>query len=132
MELHQHFSKISVIHNGLMSNHEKQRSVDRFQDDDKIKVFIGNIKSAGVGITLTAGNIVIFNSYDWVTGNNEQCEDRAYRIGQKNNVTVYYQLFEDTISIRIWGVLKKKKEIINTILGEDKVLIDEIIHSFDT
>jgi SWI/SNF-related matrix-associated actin-dependent regulator 1 of chromatin subfamily A len=132
MELHQHFAKISVIHNGLMSNTEKQRSVDRFQDDDKIKVFIGNIKSAGVGITLTAGNIVIFNSYDWVTGNNEQCEDRAYRIGQKNNVTVYYQLFEDTISIRIWGVLKKKKEIINIILGEDKVLIDEIINSFDT
>jgi SWI/SNF-related matrix-associated actin-dependent regulator 1 of chromatin subfamily A len=132
MELHEKFGKQSVIHYGGMNNIEKQSSVDRFQNDDNVKIFIGNIKSAGVGITLTASNIVIFNSYDWVTGNNEQCEDRAYRIGQKNNVTVYYQLFEDTISLRIWGVLKEKKEIINKILGEDKVLINEIIHSFDT
>jgi SNF2 family DNA or RNA helicase len=36
--------------------------------------------------------VVIFNSFDWVPGNNEQAEDRAFRIGQKNNVNVYYHL----------------------------------------
>jgi SNF2 family DNA or RNA helicase len=46
--------------------------------------------------------VVIFNSFDWVPGN-EQAEDRAFRIGQKNNVNVYYQLFDDTISTRIWN-----------------------------
>jgi SNF2 family DNA or RNA helicase len=101
-----------------MNNNEKQKSVDSFQDSSKTVAFIGNIISAGVGITLTEGNIVIFNSFDWVPGNNEQCEDRAFRIGQENNVTVYYQLFKDSISEKMWGVLQKKQEVIDTVLGE--------------
>ncbi len=124
-ELANKFGKISVVHNGPMTDKAKQVSIDKFQDDDKIKVFIGNIKSAGVGITLTAGDIVIFNSFDWVTGNNEQAEDRAYRIGQKNNVSVYYQLFEDTISVRMWNTLKNKQDVINTIMGQSNNQYDE-------
>jgi SWI/SNF-related matrix-associated actin-dependent regulator 1 of chromatin subfamily A len=114
-----HFGKAAVKHNGPMSSAKKQHSVDQFQNNDKIKVFVGNIKSAGVGITLTEATVVIFNSFDWVTGNNEQAEDRAYRIGQNNDVNVYYQLFEDTISVRMWETLKQKKQVINTILGVD-------------
>jgi SWI/SNF-related matrix-associated actin-dependent regulator 1 of chromatin subfamily A len=110
---------LAVRHNGSLSNAKKQHSVDQFQNNDKIKVFIGNIKSAGVGITLTQATVVIFNSFDWVTGNNEQAEDRSFRIGQKNDVNVYYQLFEDTISVRMWETLKQKKQVINTILGVD-------------
>jgi len=118
LELQEHFGKECVVHYGPLSQKEKQASVDNFMTNPKIKVFIGNIKSAGVGINLTASNIVIFNSFDWVTGNNEQAEDRCYRIGQNNNVTVYYQLFKDTISIRMWIMLQNKKEIISTILGD--------------
>jgi len=113
-----HFGKIAVKHNGPMSTSQKQKSVDQFQNNPKIKVFIGNIKSAGVAITLTEATVVVFNSFDWVTGNNEQAEDRAFRIGQKNDVNVYYQLFDDTISTRMWQTLKEKKDIIDTILGE--------------
>lgn len=128
-----HFGKLAVTHNGPMSTTEKQKSVDEFQTNDKVKVFIGNIKSAGVAITLTKATVVIFNSFDWVTGNNEQAEDRAYRLGQKNDVNIYYQLFEDTISIRMWETLKYKQNIINTILGVDnkqnetELLIDKIL-----
>lgn len=122
----EHFGKSAVRHNGPMTNAMKQKSVDAFQTNDKIKVFVGNIKSAGVGITLTEGTVVIFNSFDWVTGNNEQAEDRAFRIGQKNDVNVYYQLFDDTISTRMWDMLKNKKEIINTILGEKELTETEI------
>ena len=121
-----HFGKSAVKHNGPMTTNNKQKSVDAFQNNDKIKVFVGNIKSAGVGITLTEGTVVIFNSFDWVTGNNEQAEDRAFRIGQKNDVNVYYQLFDNTISTRMWDMLKNKKEIINTILGEKTLTEDEI------
>lgn len=121
-----HFGKAAVKHNGPMTNSMKQKSVDAFQTNDKIKVFVGNIKSAGVGITLTEGTVVIFNSFDWVTGNNEQAEDRAFRIGQKNDVNVYYQLFDDTISTRMWDMLKNKKEIINIILGEKELTEEEI------
>lgn len=121
-----HFGKIAVKHNGPMSTIKKQVAVDQFQNNDKIKVFVGNIKSAGVGITLTEATVVIFNSFDWVPGNNEQAEDRAYRIGQNNDVNVYYQLFEDTISTRMWEMLRNKKDIISTIMGEKTITEDEI------
>ena len=121
-----HFGKAAVRHNGPMSNAMKQKSVDAFQTNDKVKVFVGNIKSAGVGITLTEGTVVIFNSFDWVPGNNEQAEDRAFRIGQKNDVNVYYQLFDDTISTRMWDMLNSKKDIIATIMGEKEFTEEEI------
>ena len=126
-ELAEHFGKLCVKHNGSMSDKDKQYSVDAFQNNPNIKGFIGNIKSAGVGITLTEATVVIFNSFDWVTGNNEQAEDRAFRIGQKNNVNVFYQLFINTISTRMWNVLKNKKDIISTIMGDAKLSEDEIL-----
>jgi SWI/SNF-related matrix-associated actin-dependent regulator 1 of chromatin subfamily A len=121
-----HFGKIAVRHNGPMTSTQKQKSVDAFQNNPKVKVFVGNIKSAGVGITLTEATVVIFNSFDWVPGNNEQAEDRAFRIGQKNDVNVYYQLFDDTISSRMWSMLNNKKDVISTIMGDKKLTDDEI------
>jgi len=121
MALDSHFGKNSVIHYGGMSDKDKQKSVDSFQNNDKIKVFIGNVKSAGVGITLTEANYVVFNSFSWVPGDNEQCEDRSYRIGQQNNVTVYYQLYDNSISTIMWNTVKYKKQIIETIMGEREI-----------
>lgn len=117
-ELENFFGKLCVTHHGSLSDKEKQESVDLFQNDQSIKVFIGNVISAGVGITLTESNYVIFNSFDWVPGINDQCEDRVYRIGQKNNVTIYYQVFKNTISERMWGVIKNKQEVIDKILNQ--------------
>lgn len=127
MTLKKHFGDQAVIHYGEMNDNDKQLSVDQFQQNPNKRVFIGNIKSAGVGITLTESNIVIFNSFDWVPGNNEQAEDRSYRIGQLNNVTVYYQLFEDTIATKMWDVLQYKKEIINKIIGNDNQIVEKIM-----
>ena len=124
--LSEHFGKAAVKHNGPMTTRAKQKSVDDFQNNPKVKVFVGNIKSAGVGITLTEATVVIFNSFDWVPGSNEQAEDRAFRIGQKNDVNVYYQLFVDTISTRMWNMLNNKKDIINTIMGDNKLSEEEI------
>ena len=121
-----HFGKLAVKHNGPMTSTQKQKSVDSFQNNPKVKVFVGNIKSAGVGITLTEATVVIFNSFDWVPGNNEQAEDRAFRIGQKNDVNVYYQLFDDTISSRMWMMLNNKKDVISTIMGDKKLTDDDI------
>ncbi len=121
-----HFGKIAVTHNGPMTTKQKQKSVDSFQNNPKIKVFIGNIMSAGVAITLTEATVVIFNSFSWVPGNNEQAEDRAYRIGQKNDVNVYYQIFTDTISTRMWLMVRNKRDIISTIIGDKKMSEEEI------
>lgn len=95
MELHNYFGKSSVIHYGDYNNAQKQYSVDKFQTDPNVNVFIGNVKSAGVGITLTAGNIVIFNSYDWVPGQNDQCEDRCIFGGQLILTKNGYKKIED-------------------------------------
>ena len=133
LTLQQHFGNKCVTHHGSMSDIDKQSSIDRFQKDKKVKVFIGNIISAGVGITLTKSSYVIFNSFDWVPGNNEQAEDRSHRIGQPNNVTVYYQLFSrsglSTISEIMWRTVKSKKEIIDLVIGENGIDEDAAVEN---
>ena len=62
----EHFGKAAVKVDGSMSKPERQHSVDSFQDSDKIKVFVGNIKAAGVGITLTAAEAVIMNDLSFL------------------------------------------------------------------
>ena len=71
--------------------------------------------------------MVIFNSFSWVPGSNEQCEDRSFRIGQNEDVNIYYQLFEDTVSVRMLEALKNKKEIIEAIIGGKQLSEEEII-----
>jgi SWI/SNF-related matrix-associated actin-dependent regulator 1 of chromatin subfamily A len=118
LTLSEYYGKNCVVHYGEMNNKDKQTSVDRFQKEGGPMVFIGNIISAGVAITLTRSNYMVFNSFDWVPGNIEQAEFRIYRIGQKNNVKIYYNLFNDTIITRMWATIKYKQEIINTILND--------------
>jgi SWI/SNF-related matrix-associated actin-dependent regulator 1 of chromatin subfamily A len=121
--------KAVCIHGGVKGDN-RQAAVDNFQNNDDIKVLVGQVKAAGVGLTLTAAEVVIINSLDWVPGNLEQAEDRAYRMGQENNVTVYYPLFEDTVDTLVWKSLQRKKEIIDTIIG-DETIINEILDNLE-
>ena len=114
----EHFGKIAVKLNGTMSKIEKQNSVDQFQENEKIKVFVGNIKAAGVGITLTAAEAVIMNDLSFLPSDHSQAEDRSYRYGQKNNVLVYYPIFENTIEGIIYDILNNKKQVISTVMGD--------------
>ena len=119
-----HFGDKCVCLRGGMTDKQKQLAVDRFQEDENCMVFIGQIKAAGVGITLHAAEIVIMNSLDWVPGNHEQAEDRAYRIGQNKTVNIYYMLIDDTIDTLVWDILNEKKKIIGTIMGEDDIITE--------
>ncbi len=113
--LQAHFGKIAVKHNGPMTTLQKQKSVDAFQQNAKIKVFIGNIKSAGVGITLTEGTVVIFNSFDWVPGSNEQAEDRCVFGGQLVMTNEGYKLIENiNIGDFVYTHNGNFKKVINT------------------
>ena len=115
-----HFGKVAVKLNGSMSKTEKQYSVDQFQENDKIKVFVGNIKAASVGITLTSAEAVIFNDISFLPSDMAQAEDRAYRYGQKNNVLVYYPIFDNTIEAIIYDIVNNKKKVIATVMGDDQ------------
>ena len=116
--LHEKYKKNSVILNGSMSKEKKQESVDRFQNEDKIKIFISNIIAGGVGITLTAGEVVVMNDLSFVPAHHSQAEDRAYRYGQKNSVLVYYPVFENTVEKIIYNILQKKKNVIDQVMGD--------------
>jgi SWI/SNF-related matrix-associated actin-dependent regulator 1 of chromatin subfamily A len=120
----EHFGKAAVKLDGSMSKHERQFSVDQFQENDKVKVFVGNIKAAGVGITLTSAEAVIFNDLSFLPSDHAQSEDRAYRYGQKNNVLVYYPIFENTIEGIIYDILHNKKQVIATVMGDNQNTAD--------
>jgi len=117
-EIHEKYKKNSVTLDGRMSKEKRQESVDKFQTNDKIKIFISNIIAGGVGITLTAAEGVIMNDLSFVPAHHSQAEDRAYRHGQKNSVLVYYPVFENTIEIQIYNMLQKKKNIIDQVMGD--------------
>ena len=120
----EHFGKSAVKLDGSMSKPERQRSVDEFQDNPKVKVFVGNIKAAGVGITLTSAEAVIMNDLSFLPSDHAQAEDRAYRYGQKNNVLVYYPIFENTIEGVIYDILNNKKQVIATVMGDNQITTD--------
>jgi len=112
------YKKNSVILDGRMTKERRQEAVDRFQNEDKVKVFISNIIAGGVGITLTAAEVVIMNDLSFVPAHHSQAEDRAYRYGQKNSVLVYYPVFENTVEKIIYNILQKKKGIIDQVMGD--------------
>ena len=115
----EHFGKSAVKLDGSMSKTERQFAVDQFQENPKVKVFVGNIKAAGVGITLTSAEAVIMNDLSFLPSDHAQAEDRAYRFGQKNNVLVYYPIFENTIEGIIYDILNNKKNVIATVMGDN-------------
>ena len=114
-----HFGKQAVKLDGSTSKPQRQYAVDQFQDNEKIKVFVGNVKAAGVGITLTAAEAVIINDLSFVPGDLAQAEDRAYRYGQKNSVSVYYPIFDNSIEAIIYDMVNQKKQNIGTVMGDD-------------
>lgn len=135
--IYQHFGKQAVYLDGSCTNAMRQQAVDSFQNEEKIKVFVGNLKAAGVGLTLTAAEVVIMNDLSFVPAEHAQAEDRAYRYGQKSNVLVYYPIFENTIEGAIYDILNKKKRIINTVMGDEPQeelgdVLEEILNSINT
>jgi SNF2 family DNA or RNA helicase len=133
--IYNHFGKSAVRLDGSMSKIQRQDAVDRFQEDEKVKVFVGNIKAAGVGITLTAAEAVIMNDLSFLPSDMAQAEDRAYRYGQKNNVLVYYPLYENTLEGIIYDIVNNKKRIIATVMGDgaqdETNIVEEILNSIN-
>jgi len=131
-QIFEKYKDIAVKINGETKTEDRQLAVERFQNDDNVKVFVGNIIAAGVGITLTSSRIVIFNDLDWTPANMRQAEDRVMRIGQNRNVVIYYPLFDSTIDTIVYKILEKKKEVIEmTVDGKLESTTSEIIKEFE-
>ena len=109
-----------ALYYGETPQEERQQIVERFQDpEDRLRFFVGQPKTGGYGITLTAATTVIYfsNSYDLEI--RLQSEDRAHRIGQKNTVTYIDMVSPDTLDEKILTALKDKVNLAETVLGEE-------------
>lgn len=108
----------------------RQHAVDSFQNDPKVQVIICNIKSGGVGITLTASSRVSFIELPWTPADCDQCEDRAHRIGQKDSVQANYFLGQGTIDEYIYQIIEKKRNIANQVTGAEEQIETNIVDEF--
>ncbi|MBQ7462453.1 MAG: DEAD/DEAH box helicase [Bacteroidaceae bacterium] len=115
----------------------KQAAVDAFQSG-RTNLIICSIRAAGVGLTLTASSNVAFVEFPWTYADCCQCEDRAHRIGQKDNVTCYYLIGRGTIDRALYEIIHRKKSIANEIMASDdeiptsKAYFDELVNSLFT
>lgn len=103
---------------GEMKIEDRQRAVDRFQQDPSCQVFIGSIKAAGLGITLTAASHVVFAELDWVPAAVSQAEDRLHRISQKGSVLVQHLIFDGSLDADMAKTLVAKQAIIDQALDD--------------
>ncbi len=109
-----------VMHRGDMSDTAKQVSVDRFQTDPRVRVFVGSILASGTGITLTAAAKGIFVEFDWKAGTMTQAEDRIYRIGQMKPVLIQHLAFNGTLDAYMIEMLLHKQAQADAIYNPEQ------------
>jgi SWI/SNF-related matrix-associated actin-dependent regulator of chromatin subfamily A-like protein 1 len=111
------FGDKAVLLYGGTKISDRQAMVDSFQQDAKIKVFLGSIQASGVGITLTAAQLVVFVELDWVPANLSQAEDRLHRIGQRGSVLVQHLVVNGSIDANLAKKVVAKQSVIDKALN---------------
>lgn len=117
-KLQDHFGLKAVKLYGGMPEVEKSNNVDRFQQDPSCMVFIGSIHAAGVGITLTAAQNMLFAELDWTPANMLQAEDRIHRIGQAGNALIQQLVFDGSLDAKMADTLVRKMAVIEKALDK--------------
>lgn len=115
---------------------ERIRLVDEFNSNPDIKVFLISLKAGGTGLNLTGADMVIHYDPWWNQSAENQATDRAYRIGQKNNVQVYKLITSNSIEEKIYELQEKKASLIDNMLDTktsfiNKLSKDEIMNLFN-
>ena len=115
---------------------ERIKLVDEFNENPEIKVFLISLKAGGTGLNLTGADMVIHYDPWWNVSTENQATDRAYRIGQKNNVQVYKLITKNSIEEKIYELQEKKAKLADNMLDTKTTFIskfskDEIMRLFD-
>ncbi|MBR4679109.1 MAG: SWF/SNF helicase family protein, partial [Bacteroidales bacterium] len=92
---------------------ERRDMVQKFQNDNAVNIFILSLKAAGTGLNLTAANHVIHFDLWWNPAVEAQATDRAYRIGQHQNVIVHRFITQNTFEEKIDNIIQQKKVLAN-------------------
>ena len=115
--LEKEFEGVCVSITGSTPAKDRQKIVERFQSDSGVKLFIGQIKSAGVGLTLTKSKAVAFLEFGSTAPGMEQAEDRVHRIGQEaDSVLAYYLTMENSIDEQIMKVLNRRNKDLKKVM----------------
>ena len=116
--LEKEFKGISVSITGDTPSKKRDAIKEEFQTNPKIKLFIGQIKSAGVGLTLTASKAVAFMEFGSTAPGIEQAEDRVNRIGQMaDSILAYYLIMENSIDEQQMKVLNQRNKDLKKVLN---------------
>jgi len=97
---------------------DREAQVARFQDDPEIRVFVGQIATAGLGITLTAASTLVFYSTDYSMSNHEQTRARVHRVGQRENCTYIYLAAKDTVDEKVLKALQNKADLARMLVDD--------------
>jgi SNF2 family DNA or RNA helicase len=97
---------------------DRQEQVSRFQYDPDCMVFVGQIATAGLGITLTAASTMVFYSLDYSMSNFEQTKARIHRVGQKNGCTYIYLIAKGTVDSKILTALRNKADLAKMLIDD--------------
>jgi SNF2 family DNA or RNA helicase len=111
-------NKYGVVYvSGAVAPEERKKLSDKFNEDKNMHVFVGTSQSCREGLNLTGATYVIYMDPEWAPAYEDQGSDRAYRIGQKNNVTVIRLICRGTID----------DYIVNEVLVRKQKIFDEVI-----
>lgn len=128
------FPGIAVKFTGQESVEQKQNAVDRFQNDRAVRLFIGGLTAANMGITLTAASKMEVIEFLWTPGIHDQAGDRIHRIGQTQPVNIYYPIADGTIEVDLAKMLDEKRKNISAILdgreASENTLLIELYNEF--
>ena len=105
---------------------ERIELVEKFNQNKDIKVFLISLKAGGTGLNLIGADMVIHYDPWWNLSAENQATDRAYRIGQKNNVQVYKLITKDSIEEKIYDLQQKKAELTENMLSTNTTFINKL------
>jgi non-specific serine/threonine protein kinase len=108
-----------VYFDGSTSAPDREKAIQRFQQDDTIRVFLISLKAGGVGLNLTAADYVYIMDPWWNPAVEQQAIDRTHRIGQTKNIFAYRMICKDTIEDKILQLQDRKRALAKDIIADD-------------
>ena len=124
--IEKHYGEEVLFFHGQLSRQKRDEMIDKFQNSDSNKIMVLSLRAGGTGLNLTAAQNVIHYDLWWNPAVENQATDRAYRIGQKNNVMVYRFITTGTFEERINQILSEKVELAELAIDSNESFITEM------
>jgi len=108
------------------SSENRGEIIDKFNEDNNIRVFLISIKAGGYGLNLTSADTVILYDPWWNPMVENQAVDRAHRMGQKKSVNVYRLITEGSIEEKIQALKEKKQALFDAVISDNSEYVGEL------